>query len=197
MSSGDWCRYCPSWGACPAKRQLVQRIGVELDEWQAIQPLTPAQAGAAWVRLKEFQSALRRVESAVLAARAQYGELPLPSGMILREVVEPGNERLDGRVVFAVIRDSISQVVAEAAVEIDASKASIDRALKNATCDGGPVKPRTVAKWSREILAEVRARGGTERPIRKKLVEFDPRAPVVEDASPASLPAHAATEEKP
>jgi hypothetical protein len=190
VALGPHCRYCPAFTSCPAQRSLVMRLasGAEFDAWEALKPLSPAAAGQAWERLKVIEPLVRRVKESVLAARAEYGELPLPSGKFLREVIEPGNEQLDGRVVFAVIRDRLGPTVADDAVEIAASKASIDRALKKAAA-AGDIKPRTGAKWGRDLLADIRDRGGASKPERAKLVEAE-----VSGVLPAATPAPAQPE---
>lgn len=170
---GPHCKYCPAFSRCPSKRDLLIRLaaGTAFDEWKAVQPLSPAVAGAAYERFLMVRQAMKHVEAAWKEALAKYGELPLSAGRVLREVLEEGNEQLDGRVVYAVVKAQLGQEVAEAAVEIAASKASIDRALK-AAAGAGIIKPRTGAAHQRAILKVVRDRKGATRPMRTKLVEM-------------------------
>lgn len=197
VSVGHWCRHCPAWSSCPANQALIARVasGAEFDSWEARKPLSPAAAGEAWERVKVIKSLLRRVEDSVLAARHEYGELPLPSGKVLREVIEPGNEQLDGRVVFAVAKELLGDDVAEQAIEIDASKAQLARALKVAAKEG-IIPARSAAKKEREVLDEVRRRGGAQRPMRTKLVEVDVEPAQAPAADAGSLPP-AASEDPP
>jgi hypothetical protein len=169
---GDHCRLCSSWSFCPAKATTLVRVatGAALDPLLSLLPLTPEMAGHAYAKLREARRVLERLHGATMAALDQYGELPLPSGAVLRKVTEPGNERLDGRVVFGAMRDLYDQELAEAAVDIEASKAGIERALKAAAA-AGKIKPRGRAAAARAILKAVRERDGASNPMVTRVVE--------------------------
>ena len=182
---GEHCRFCPSWSFCPAKAATLVRVssGRELDPLASLLPLTPELAGHAWTKLREARRVLERIERACHAALDEYGSLPLPSGSFIQKVTEPGNEQLDGRVVFDVIRSQFDQEVAESAIEIEASKAGIARALKAAAA-GGKIPPRGRAAAERRILEAVRDRGGASNPMTTRVVEIDPEKQLAPPASP-------------
>jgi PD-(D/E)XK nuclease superfamily protein len=201
VTVGPWCKHCPAWQACPAQATLIARVasGADFDAFEAMKPMTKQTAGLAWAKAKEIDRLNERLKAACHAALDELGELELPSGMLLRTVLAEGNEQLDGRVVYQVLREMHGQELAEAAIEIDASKASITRALKAAAATGA-IAPRSQAKVERVILQTIRDRGGAKKPLREKLVEIDPavaQAPAVEGSAPppaAPLPAPAPTE---
>lgn len=204
VALGAWCKYCPSWGACPAQKALVVRavaVATGQDpEWAELQPTSPEQLGLAWGLAKTMARVGKQLEKRVESGLAQFGELPLPDGRVLREVIEPGDRKLDGRVVFQVVKELYGDVVAEAAIEVTATQAGIDRALKGAP--KGTIPPRGRAAAERAIMKTVDERKGISRPPTKKKVEIDPaelaQAPAAEGAgpppSPAPLPAPAPAE---
>lgn len=199
VSTGPWCKHCPAWAACPAQKAFIQRAvaAVNADESNLIKPTTAAEYGQAWHLAKAMASLARRLEKQVKeVGLPEFGELPLPGGRLLREVVEEGDRELEGRVVFAVVRDLYNEDLAGDVVEVSATFKRIGEALKRAPKEVIPA--RGAAKAERAILAEVEKRGGLTRPTVKRLREVDPaQAPAVEAAgssSPAALPAPAPKE---
>ena len=192
VSEGEHCQFCPAWPSCPAKATMLVRVasGAALDPILSLLPLTPEMAGHAWSKLRESRRVLERLERACHAALDQYGEFPLPSGAVLRKVTEEGNEQLDGKVVFAVVRELHDQEVAEAAIQIEASKAGLERALKSAA-EAGKIKPRGRAAAERAVLKAVRDRGGASHPPVTRVVEVEQRA-LSEGDPPAQSPAEPA-----
>ena len=90
-----------------------------------------------------------------LYARAAERPIPLGNGMVLGERTVEGNDKLDGDIVWTVVRDLHGQEMADAAVERHATKSKLDAAIKAAGLKVAPTK--------RAVLAEVDARGGIER----------------------------------
>lgn len=161
LSEGPWCHYCSSFAFCPAKASLAVAVaeGKALAPAEEMLPLTPTRAGVAWVRLRAAKQLIAHVERAVIATLDEnQGELPLPDGRTLRRVVKPGNERLDGDVTYAAVRDLYGQAVADAAVERHATKAAIKNALRPLLTKRGEL-----GKGETAVLERVRAAGGVER----------------------------------
>lgn len=169
VTEGSHCKYCPAAPVCPAKTALIRQMadGTALDHPDFAKPLAPHQAGVAWRRLQAFKQMLRPIESAIMACLDEAGSLPLPDGKTLRKVIVPGNESLDGDVVFAVLQEMYGRDIADAGVERRATKKAIKDALKLATTKG------TTSEAERQVLDEVRKRGGAERGTREKLEEVD------------------------
>lgn len=167
IAEGPWCQYCPAMAHCPAKALLAVQVaeGRILDEPVAHLPLTPTRAGLVYERMKAAKAFLAHLERAVMACLDEAGELPLSNGRVLRKVVGPGNESLDGDVVFAVLDELYGRGVADAAVERRATKAGIRAALKPL---GGKV-----TQLERAALDKVRERGGASRPMRNSVEEIE------------------------
>lgn len=184
VREGEHCRYCPAFMACPAKTGLVKRMasGAEWEELELLKPMTPRTAGLAYVRIQEAERMLHRIKAACIATAQEHGRIELPDGKEMRWVVEPGNEKLDGRVLYQVAREEYGQAFADDAIEIHASKAALDRALARAA-QQGVIPPRGRKKAAEEILAAVRERGGTSRPTVKHLVAVDPALPAEGEAA--------------
>ena len=75
---GKWCKFCPSFAACPAKRSLALALGGAPDTVIALSPET---AGAAWARLKHAEQVLERVRE-VLETYARETPFSTPDGVV-------------------------------------------------------------------------------------------------------------------
>lgn len=172
VNEGPHCRYCPALPVCPAKTALINRIvsGMEADEMDLLKPLSPETAGLAYERLQAGKRLMALVERAVYGALDQYGELKLPNGRVLRRESRPGNERLDGDIVWSVLSDVASREVADRAVTRAATKKRLGEVLREEYGRSG-------AEKERQVIAKVRELGGADRPLTEKLVEVDVNAP--------------------
>lgn len=150
---GPWCRYCPAFSSCPAKAALA------CASVEAPATLTPETAAAAWLRVKAVREVLDRVEEAV-RAYALEAPVPLGNGLVLAPA-ETSRDELDGAVVHAVLGKLYGPDVAHAAVELAASKKSVDRAVRMvaeaAKARGEKV---TLKALSAQTLEAVRQAGG-------------------------------------
>ena len=95
--------------------------------------------------------------SAALYARAAERPIPLSDGRVLGAIEKQGNEKLDGDLVYAVVKEQHGQSVADAAVERKATKTKLRSALSFATGKG------QAASAERKVLDTVRERGGATR----------------------------------
>lgn len=94
VAMGPWCRYCPAMASCPAQVRLVQQLArrVEREDitpervMAQVQAMTPADAGAAWVKLERAEALLRYLREGLDTYVRQVGDVPLPDGRVLREV---------------------------------------------------------------------------------------------------------------
>lgn len=154
--SGPHCKYCPAFLACPVQHALTIDVGETLPlRIEAQVPFGDDQSAAeAFDLLQRIKVLSTRIQAA-LYARAAERPIPLGNGMVLGERTVEGNDRLDGNIVWSVVRDLHGQEMADAAVERHATKAKLDAAIKAAGLKVAPTK--------RAVLAEVEARGGIER----------------------------------
>jgi uncharacterized protein (DUF2342 family) len=160
---GSWCRYCPSYNHCPGKQALAVRVGSG-EEIRAIQnELTPETAGQVYHRAKAAKQFLDKVFDAIYGMAANEA-IDLGNGRVLGEVTKMGNEKLDGDVVYEVLKAAHNQEVADKAVKRTASKKAIEDALRGTV-------PK-LAPAIREVLGSVRKAGGAERKETTKIEEY-------------------------
>lgn len=162
LHEGEWCRYCPAWGYCPLKRQLLVAIGSgkPLESYDNLATeLTEETAAAAWAACDRIESAVARVRARVQELAVQRGEhgLRLANGRVLREVIEEGQAKLDAEVVREVVTELYGSDVAEAALPPAATQTAIKAALKAVSDQDSPT-----ARMKR-VMSETAKRGGIHR----------------------------------
>jgi len=179
LSAGRWCRYCPAFLSCPKQHALTLELGSG-DAAMQIESRIPFDddddAAKAFDLLQRIKMLTARIQAG-LYARAGERPIPLLNGNMLGPVAKQGNEKLDGDIVYAVIRDQHGQGIADAAVERKATKKRIADALKFAGSKG------EIAKLERVVLEEVRARGGSKREARTAIEEYEPQMLIKEAAA--------------
>jgi hypothetical protein len=167
LTIGEHCSrmYCPSAVYCPARSGLAHRLGNNLAEWRAelVALFEPSTAGQVYQRVKAARAVLNEVETA-LYGFARENPVDLGNGKWLREH-ETRREVLDGDVVYKAVAALHGPEVALAAVELKATKAGLERALKSLP---GPVAPR-----ARAVLEAVRLAGGAEVKVSTSVGEVD------------------------
>jgi hypothetical protein len=167
VSEGPGCRYCPGAHACPAKVALVRRLvtGGEADDLELMLPLDDDTAREAYVRLGHAKNLLKRIERAIYA-RAADAPIPLGDGRYFGKRTTRGNEQLDGEIVHQVLVERYGVETADTAVTREATKTSLKEALRFVAGKG------KLTAAEKEVLAEVRARGGSKRDDKESLVEY-------------------------
>lgn len=128
VSTGDHCRYCPAFNACPAKQSLALDLARNAGVFKpgaGNLELNPQQAGEVYAKAKDAVEWLETIMSAI-KERAQHEPIPLPSGATLREV--SGAESIDYNLAFPVLMQYGADIAANAA-EAKITKASLKRAL--------------------------------------------------------------------
>lgn len=122
LAEGPWCRYCPAFSSCPTKAALAcASVGAPAE-------LTPQTVAAAWLRMKDVRQVLDRMEE-TLKEYAQQQPVSLGNGMVLGPV-ETSRDELDGAKVYATMARLYGPEVAQASVELDATKKSVDRGVR-------------------------------------------------------------------
>jgi hypothetical protein len=163
VHEGEHCRYCPAYRFCGAKNALAVRMGTgeEIRELQL--ELTRETAASVYLRAKAAKEFLDKIFGAIYGM-AKQEPLDIGNGQMLGEVTKPGNERLDGDVVWSVLSELHNPEIANAAVKRTASKVGIEDALR-----GNAVK---LAPAVREVIERVRERGGSERKPSTTVTEY-------------------------
>lgn len=169
VSEGDHCRYCKAWTFCPAKTRLlaVAASGADVTAPFLQGGLTRDMVGPAWLLAEQLDSLAKELKRRVHGAVEEFGEVPTPRGTVLKKVITPGNEKLDGDVVWSVVRALAGDDVANAAVERHATKKQLGEALRKRFGRDGAAKER-------EVLDAVRGAGGASRKPSEKLDEVCP-----------------------
>lgn len=161
MVLGEQCRYCPSKLHCPAHTGLIQRVAAEPGKELATltDALTSDKARKAYETLKVLRQVVRDVE-ARLAEYAEQHPIQLDGGRVYGP--KAGVETtVDAEVVRRVLSTLHGPDVADKAVEFEASKASVERALRvvyeKRKQDG---QKTTLKALNEEAMAVIEADGG-------------------------------------
>lgn len=166
---GDHCRYCPSFVYCPAKAQLVNRVG---DAEFLVQPLTPETVAKAWDRLKLTEQVLARVEK-TLKEYATENPVPLADGTILGPV-EVTRREIDAALAEPVLEAKYGLVFSMEAVEVtkSATLSSIDSAVRKVLL---LTDPRLKLKKTNDLIWEELVQAGAARV--RKTTQIKPHKP--------------------
>jgi hypothetical protein len=95
------------------------------------------------------------------------GEDPDGSRRYYGRFERPGNEQLDGKVVYEVLAEKFGPEAAAKACSMEASKDAIRDVLRE-----HKPKDETLKAAEEAVLADVRARGGAKKPPTDKAAEF-------------------------
>ncbi len=130
VSRGPHCRYCPAVPSCPAVHELVRAAAGEpvATAQETLASLTPETATRAYQRLRDVQSALKEVSSALYLFASEH-PIALPDGMEYG-ATRRKTKNIDARIARKVIASWASPEVAEAAYTFETSEAAIKRALR-------------------------------------------------------------------
>lgn len=191
FNTGRWCRWCDGYHDCPKQKELLALARRDDDDPELALMTTvvdETDAPAVYELYRRIGILHKRIGQS-LHAMAASRPIPIGNGRFYGRREKPGNERLDGDVMYEVVRGMLGQEVADSAVTRSASKARLKEAIKRS---GAKVAPT-----ERAVLAEVRARGGATRRPTFEFEEFtaelqlvpgdppdDPPAPEVAAASP-------------
>ncbi len=165
---GPHCNYCPALHSCPAQLGMVQRMVLQPEDsvTEIEQLLTPQRAAEAWARVKGVKEAVKRMEAAIYAYAAVEA-IPLGDGNVLG-LAESSREVVSGKVARDVLATLYGQDIADSAVEYEASKASIERALRPVVFERG----EKITALKRATLDAIRAAGGIETKTTRTVKEY-------------------------
>jgi CRISPR/Cas system-associated exonuclease Cas4 (RecB family) len=178
LATGPHCKYCPAFDACP--RQQALRVDVEtglvsMRVEQSIPFADDEEAQWALDLLAELKLIEARLHAA-LAARAKERPIPLRNGKMWGERDVLGKEKLVADVVHAVMTEKYGPKIAEIAAPRVATKKAIKEAL-------GFVGADSVAEAERELLAAIKASGGTKQDRKTEVGEYEPGPRLIEAPS--------------
>jgi hypothetical protein len=172
FSEGPWCRYCPAYSACPAKKALAMELaGGDLGAAKKT-GITRSNFAEVYHKLKQADALVEYVRKLVFGFAEREidegGPIDLGEGRKLGNIVKNGNEKLDGNIAYQVLRELLfDQDLVDRAVTRTATKKGIEGAIK-AGKDEGKVNGVTAER----IYNEIRSRGGSQRSVYRKIEEY-------------------------
>jgi hypothetical protein len=184
VTEGPWCTHCKAKAHCPAKTQLVRSVlaGEGAKKLSLREPITPENVGHVYALVKRTKEGIRIAEKALRAYERDgapstpeqlsptaipVGRGPDGSRRYYGRFERPGNEQLDGKVVYEVLAEKFGPEAAAKACSMEASKDAIRDVLRE-----HKPKDETLKAAEEAVLADVRARGGAKKPPTDKAAEF-------------------------
>lgn len=176
---GKHCKYCPALVSvdgvtCPAWRKMHDDVSKDLVA-VSVEAMIPFNDDNDANDAYELRAKLRLLSQrldAALYARANERPIPLRNGRMFGPHAKLGNEKLDGDIVYEVVRAKHGQAIADVAVERTASKTKLKAAL-------GFVGRGKVAAAERDVLKVVREKGGSKRDNKTEIEEYAPQLQLV------------------
>lgn len=163
VNSGEHCKYCPAFVACPEKKALLLRLaggGKNLERELPTIELTVDSARRALFRIWEIELVLKKAKEAVYGFASQT-PIPLDNGRVLGARQKIGPRKIDGFVAHAAIEELHDERLADACVTMHTTQAAIKRMLQ-------PHLRALDAKFApamRAIMAKVEEQGGISRNV--------------------------------
>lgn len=168
---GRHCRYCPVLTTCPAQGALVRRlVATPAETEEDLKRGLSENSAAALVyrRLVSVKEAVDRALS-VVYARAAAMPIDLGNGSMLGEHVS-SREVLDAEVVADVVTEMYGAALVPKAVEMKATKASVERMARAVK----ETKGGTITEKKNAVLDAVRAREGVSFKESRRVTEYTP-----------------------
>jgi len=159
------CWRCPCFSGCPAQTTLALALasGVDARELPTLE-LTPEAVAKGWARLKQIKAVLNEVERAYRGFASEQ-PVQLGSGKTLG-TREKSREQLDGKVALRVLTETLGADAALEAVDLETSKAAIERVIK------AQAKRGTAAGELRRVLEAIRAANGVTTKTTHSVEEY-------------------------
>lgn len=179
VQRGDHCRGCPAFASCPANGKLITLMAtqpVTLAE-QLKDRLTPATARTAYEQFKRMEAVVHAVREALFGYASEH-PIELGDGQVFGPHQVERTE-VDGRAAHQALEARFGRAIADLGVGYEASKASIQRALRahaEAEAAAGK-KPPKVAPLLREVLAAVGEAGGLTTKVSTRTEAHRPAGP--------------------
>lgn len=168
FATGRWCRWCPAFDACPKQSELKALVARDEDDPElGIRLVLDGNSAADVYELWRRIGILHKRLAQSIHAYAALTPIRLPTGKVFGKIDKQGNERLNGDVVWEVVRD-LYPGREDAAVSRVATKAQLERALRE---HRGALK---------RVLESVRSRGGATRNHGTAIEEYEPGPKLLE-----------------
>jgi hypothetical protein len=178
--TGRHCRWCPAFNDCPKQKELrALVVRDEEDPELALSTFVDDESAADVLQLWKRIGILHKRIGEQLYRHAAVRPIPVGPGRMFGKVEKQGNERLDGDVVYEVVKAQYGQELADRAVVRTATKTRLAETLKGKR---GAVPG---------VLAEVRVLGGITRKATTAIEEYEigPKLVTDSDEEQPQLPA--------
>ena len=156
--TGRWCRWCPGFAACPVQAELRDLVRSDDEVAVASSIADAADASTVYEFWKRLGILHKRIGQQ-LHSYAAVHPIRLDSGKVFGRRVVLGNEKLNGDVVYQIVKEEHGQEMADAVVTRNATKKRLEEVLKRA--------------GARKVLNAVRAAGGATRKETTTIEEYD------------------------
>jgi hypothetical protein len=176
MVAGPHCKYCDAINTCPAQGALVRRFIALPDETENDFRKGLSENDVASHAFRRLIAAKAAVEKAlgIVYARAARSPIALGNGKVLG-TVSVEREYLDAAKVHEVANALYGPTAASIAIDMKASKASIERMARELREIGGG----SIVERKRAVLDEVRARGGARVKVSSTVAEHEVEPPAL------------------
>jgi hypothetical protein len=171
-TQGSWCRFCPSYHACPPKIGLVRSLVIDAES-HALIPAGAMRADEiadAFKRLQDLKAPLKLLERALYAAarerpvllerQADGTEIWLGTKLV------ESPERIDAVKAREVVREMLDDKAVDEVSVYEVTKGRLEAAIKTRVPKGKG------AEKMRAVLGELRKRGGAHRPTKHDVVVY-------------------------
>lgn len=189
---GRHCKYCPAVPSCPSKVGLMRAAALRPDDVLAkFRALLGEDASRAY----QMARAVHDIAGRMLSEAHEYARTVAPIQMDRGMVYGPVTRQratLDGAATYRVVERLLGREAADVAVEMSATKASVERAVKHAKSQGlqmttssGPAPIKAVAPIVRQLLDALDGIGGVAM---KDVVKVEEHAPQITAGAEAPHP---------
>lgn len=153
MVQGEHCRWCDSFIYCPKKKELAIMLAKKPElTIEAIADAIQTNPAGAYERWRTIKQVVHKLDG-IMRAHAEKSPISLSEGRVYGPVSVTKNE-IDPRVAFKALLDKFDMETAQMGMSLEASKASIERAVATQAPRGKK------ASMVREMLQEIAGRGG-------------------------------------
>lgn len=167
-TQGSWCRYCPSFHACPPKVALIRSlVSGEIDDLTRIAPVSPEGLADAYRKLQDLKAPLKLLERSIYAAARERPVLLERTAdgteVWLGTTLVQSPERIDAVKARIVVSEMLGVDAVDEVSTFSVTKKRLDEAIRKRVPKGAG------ADKMRAVLAELRKRGGAHRPTKHEV----------------------------
>ncbi len=184
-TTGDHCRYCPSFQFCPANLALIRRIVTDEPAVRAeivVNRDTAPRIVAFVAQLRSLQEEVKDALDTLAAQAAAEGKpLEMGDGTVYAPVAKPRESIDGGTATRALLEKEFGADALVKEFDLDVSKAALKSALRKRLPGG-----RGVTKAEEELLAKLRKAGVVKRSVSSSCAITTPKKLTTQAAQSAA-----------